>query len=409
MKGKPSSHQKTDGAHKTCRGRSGKGFNRSSSTESNAKVNVREKKSNLIGRGLKAPVKKIPNVHSSSVSSSAQLGHVADPTTMRQLLQERQRNKILQLEVERLRKSLEICKKSINEKTNELEGKNKLINKLMEDRTRIEATNDTMEGDIDIDNLLTANFGGEEVDLNDLLNLSNSAFPDDLGNLDINSVMQEQSLCLSPSSLRLATNTSYVVDEGSTQLPNREEGIDIEENGDVKSLVGRMVEQKKNFNLSKHEESQIKKVSPLKIIRGGNQFKLVGSKRPSDESCEGTLAQKKPKSSGKVLPNAPQCLACPQCTKKFPLGGQWALERHVLAAHSDANRSQNCCQYCDKQFSYESCFAAHVRWHELTNPWKCGKCDYKIDGLDKFVKHVRSVHDVKSVESAKKLMVSLRC
>ena len=66
MKGKPSSHQKTDGAHKTYRGRSGKGFNRSSSTESNAKVNVREKKSNLIGRGLKAPVKKIPNVHSSS-------------------------------------------------------------------------------------------------------------------------------------------------------------------------------------------------------------------------------------------------------------------------------------------------------------------------------------------------------
>ena len=115
---------------------------------------------------------------------------------------------------------MEICKKSTNEKTNELDDKNKLINKLMEDKTRIESTNDPMEEDVDIDNLLTANLG--EVDLNDILNLSNSAFPEDLGNLDISSVIQEQSLCLSPSSLRLATNTSYIVDEGTTQLPNSE-------------------------------------------------------------------------------------------------------------------------------------------------------------------------------------------
>ena len=97
MKGKPTFHQKTDGVHRTSRGRSGKGFNGSSSTESNSKVNVREKKPSLVGRGLKAPVKKIPNVHSSSASSSVDSGHVADPITMRQLLQERQRNKILQV------------------------------------------------------------------------------------------------------------------------------------------------------------------------------------------------------------------------------------------------------------------------------------------------------------------------
>lgn len=67
-------------------------------------------------------------------------------------------NKILQLEVERLRKSLEVSKKTVKEKNCEIEDKKK-INKLMEDRTRIESTEDFMEHGIDIDNLLDANLG----------------------------------------------------------------------------------------------------------------------------------------------------------------------------------------------------------------------------------------------------------
>ena len=47
---------------------------------------------------------------------------------------------------------------------------NKLINKLVEDSTRIESTEDLMEDDIDIENLLHANLG--EVDLSDILNLN---------------------------------------------------------------------------------------------------------------------------------------------------------------------------------------------------------------------------------------------
>ena len=85
------------------------------------------------------------------------------------------------MEVERLRKSLEICKKTLNEKTNEIEGKNKLLNKLMEDKTRMDVGNDVIEEDIDIDNLLSANLGGGDMDLDDILNMSNSAFPENLG------------------------------------------------------------------------------------------------------------------------------------------------------------------------------------------------------------------------------------
>ena len=85
------------------------------------------------------------------------------------------------MEVERLRKSLDICKKTLNEKTNEIEGKNKLLNKLMEDKTRMDVGNDVIEEDIDIDNLLSANLGGGDMDLDDILNMSNSAFPENLG------------------------------------------------------------------------------------------------------------------------------------------------------------------------------------------------------------------------------------
>merc|ERR1719233_102007 len=227
-------------------------------------TNMLQNGSGYVSRVPNAPVKKIPNVHSSLPGTTGHSSAPVDPAVSRQLLQERQRNKILQLEVERLRKSLEICKKTLNEKTNEIEDKNKLLNKLMEDKTRMDVGNDVIEEDIDIDNLLSANLGEGDMDLDDILNMSNSAFPENLGNLDINSMMQEQSLCLSPGSLDLATNTAYVLDEVPMQFPNREGSMERDEDGTVKTLVGRMVEQKRTSN---HFDNQ-KKVSPLKLIRG---------------------------------------------------------------------------------------------------------------------------------------------
>ena len=47
-------------------------------------------------RKSSVPVKKIPNVHSSSTTSPGQ-GEGMDPQAWRQLVQERQRNKILQV------------------------------------------------------------------------------------------------------------------------------------------------------------------------------------------------------------------------------------------------------------------------------------------------------------------------
>ena len=162
----------------------------------------------------------------------------------------------MQLEVERLRKSLEICKKTVQEKCIEIEHKNKLINKLIEDKTRIESTQDVVEDDIDIDNLLHANLG--EVDISDILNFNDSVFPDDLASLDITNLMPDQSLCLSPASLNMATNTSYVVEEQLVQIPNREGSME-EESVEVKGVVGRMVEQRKRFFLLHRKKSTVRK------------------------------------------------------------------------------------------------------------------------------------------------------
>ena len=228
------------------------------------------------------------------------------------------------MEVERLRKSLEICKKTVKEKNNEIEQKNQLINKLIEDKTRIESTQDVMEEDIDIDNLLHANLG--EVDLSDILNFTDSVFPDsdDLASLDItNLVSADQSLSLSPlnqsinhesilspASLRMATSTSYVVEDEAAQLPNREGSTEEEQTttSEVKGVVGRMVEQRRSF-LSAQDEKMKQKVSPIKILRGGNKYKLASRKRSKGQGPPDVPPCKLTKLSGKVIPSAPQCLS----------------------------------------------------------------------------------------------------
>ena len=75
---------------------------------------VKDQQNHKCGREKKlptAPVKKIPNVHSVGSLPAGSGGDVQ--VIWRQLVQEKQRNKIIQFEVERLRKSLEVCEKTV--------------------------------------------------------------------------------------------------------------------------------------------------------------------------------------------------------------------------------------------------------------------------------------------------------
>jgi len=359
-----------------------------------------------IGR-FSAPMKKIPNVHSVAGLPS---GAGADPQVVwRQLGQERQRNKILQLEIERLRKSLDICKKTVKEKCSEIEAKNKLINKLIEDKTKIDPMNDGLEDALYIDNLLHANLG--EVDLSDILNFTDSAFPDDLDSLDMSNLVSDQAkLSLSPTSLAMATNTSYVVEqEVQNQFPNREGSIErLDDTVNVKGVVERMVGQKRNYLSSQEYITEAKddqKVSPIKIIKGGNQYQLADRNKQQVTDPLATPCKKLKLSSmsAKDAAPVPYCLSCPHCGKQFPLGGQWKLTRHLSSAHS--NTMVYSCQDCDKQFPCQSILTAHTKWHKLTNPWQCGDCGYRLGNLSQFIKHAKSAHKVSSLPTIRKLLM----
>lgn len=86
--------------------------------------------------------------------------------------EERRKNTLLQLENEMLKKSLNVYKKSLEIKTAEIDSKNKLINKLIVERTDVELSYDM--DDVNIEQLLQANLGGGM--MTDLL--------DNLGDLD---------------------------------------------------------------------------------------------------------------------------------------------------------------------------------------------------------------------------------
>ena len=315
------------------------------------------------------------------------------------------------MEVERLRKSLEVCKKTVKEKSSEIESKNKLINKLIEDKTRIESTSDIMEEDIDIDNLLHANLG--EVDLSELLNISDSAFPDDLDSLDMSNLVADQvNLSLSPTSLAMATNTSYIVEEEEDiQLPNREGSTEDESFSGVKGFVGQLVEQKRSFLSVEVKQKQTQKVSPIKIIKGVTQYKLANKKKqkvPITKEYASPCKKFKLSSSSvaAAIPVPQQCLSCPHCSKQFPLGGQWKLTRHISSDHSSSKTFS--CQHCDKKFPCQSILIAHSEWHQLTSPWQCEECGYRLGDLTQFFKHVTSVHRVTSLESTMKLLKQAR-
>ena len=95
--------------------------------------------------------------------------------------------KRLELEVERLKKVVDVLSRSLKTKSEELEQKKQLINKMIEKNLHLptpplavaaagevgEATGDVVEDlDLDIDSLLQANLGA--VNITDFLNLSGS-------------------------------------------------------------------------------------------------------------------------------------------------------------------------------------------------------------------------------------------
>merc|ERR1712059_223331 len=254
----------------------------------------------------------------------------------------------------KMKKTIAAHQKTIKDKSLEVEAKNKMINKLIEDNTKHDFPGDAIE-DIDIDNLLHANLGDES-----LTNiLSGTGGLEDLVDMSFTNLETEE-VSLPASSLdNLAVNSSFIVDKP----------------GSKRAVVDLMVSQKRGGG-----SPEKKKVSPITIAktsRSGGEYQVKGRR------------------------NSPKCLFCPKCGLQFPLGGQWKLDRHLATAHTTVD-----CSQCDKKMLYQSSLTAHMERHRSVNPWQCNRCDGTFQNISTFVKHVKRVHHVTRQETAKQMLTS---
>jgi len=328
----------------------------------------------------------------------------------RKLRKEKHRSRSLQIEVEELKASLETCKKTVTEKSseieaknNEIDSKNKLLNKLIEDKTKIEASIDVIEEEVDIDNLLHANL---DLTMKDILDLTDVTFPADLIDLDLPDldIKDEHIGNVSISPMNLVTSTMTGSQDLEKMIPNREESVQADLGGE-KVLpeykpcckIGKTFENENVCNFSVN-------VSPLKLNKEGKQHVVKKRKQVANKnkSSSGSSSSKK----RKLSPDAPQIISCPHCAQTYRRGKQWKLMDHLSKSHKTVITYP--CQYCDKQFSCQSILQAHILGHQVTHPWHCGKCGYKPEDIRSFLKHVKSVHGVTSLSMARKELLLLK-
>ena len=277
---------------------------------------------------------------------------------------------------------------------------------------------DIIDDDVDIDNLLDANLG--DVSFTYLLSLIDSSFSADLIDLNLTNLdfmdMDSDQVKL-PSSMAMDINTVFNAEEAL--LPNREAIYQI--NHDVKKKdLERIGGQRtcprssesvagQGHAIKPQNYKSLKAVPPIKITKEYNKYKI--SKRRNllvnSQSCPvGSSPSKQMKTSkmSRDISPAPQFISCPLCSKKFLRGSQCKLTKHLSSSHnSDMAYS---CKYCDKQFTCQSILTAHTVWHQLTNPWQCDECGGRFENIKQFIEHVKRNHQAVSLATVRRLLVS---
>jgi len=307
-----------------------------------------------------------------------------DESYKTELVKEKQKNKELQLEVDRLKKSLDITLRKVQVMSNELDDKNKLINHLMEDgktcaseEMKKDETSTIVET-LDIDSLLQAN----------------------LGSADLNKIME-----ITESSPMLSKDIADIYFPGAEgeSVSERELQTFGETTPEAELTVAPTIAQKES---SCSEQSVVKqladqrgKVPPIKIIKGKNQYRLEKKATKIDEKPRDEVVTTFRKDNSAVKSS---CLTCPQCGKQFPLGGQWKLRKHLQMVHEVGGHF---CHVCDKEFDHQSLLLAHSNWHRRQEPWMCKHCKQVFGGLELFVDHVRFDHGIPGADDALRLLV----
>jgi len=294
-------------------------------------------------------------------------------TSIKGMLQrESDRNNNLHGEIKMLRVTLEANRKKIVEKSRHIELKNEKIKDLVDIIEKHDNESYVTEGDDtnyeDIDSLLKANFGFSNV--NDIVKMTEANFPIDLLDLDFSNEN------LHSSAVTVLTQPSELPQECNSRC-------DLMRANNSKSWE---VKQETNHQC-KIEDNR------SGAVHGDGVY---NTKVSLDAR---TVA---PTDSNESHNSESNHLLCPYCVCSFPYGDHGLLQKHMHRYHDFQ------CQHCNKQFRSMSILIAHSRRHRLY-PFMCKECGYKPEGLESYVKHVKSAHEVTSIEGVKKLLLLANC
>ena len=149
------------------------------------------------------------------------------------------------------------------------------------------------------------------------------------------------------------------------------------------------------------------KVSPLKFIKENDQYKLSKRKRDSDVGpAEAEVKKRRLDDGGRGSRVGRNSQKCPHCAREFPLGGAWKLKKHILSNHKDVDQDHSC-SICQKGFSLKSVLESHMEMHRKSFPWNCEFCGERFEQLTVFVTHIKSRHEINTVEQTMKLCRTL--
>lgn len=320
-------------------------------------------------------------------------------------LLEAERRKIvnLELENERLRKSLEVLQRIVDAKNEEIDKKNSLLNKLLEKgfnqpcldppREITFRDNGNVE-DLDIESLLRANLDGGEVnfdilDLSQTGNIFQSEDGDDFYEAPLDLVTPSTSKDKAqPQPLPLYQSTLKT-------LPNRDDGI-TNTTEDINNWFSKIKEDPTVIQRLVDQHCDQKKVTPLKL---SSVLKRV---RGSEEKIESVASPAK-----KRRIDFSSSLKCPHCDKQFPLGGQWKVRKHILQEHEKQTKKQAIvCEMCNKTFHSQSVYLSHSEMHRVGNPWNCNLCKRQFGELPLLVDHAKMEHNIDKAGMACKIVLN---
>jgi len=322
-------------------------------------------------------VNKIPRRSASSLSGNS--------SKLRQLLEMKEKNKLLQAEAKSLRAAVESSRKILRDKCNQIEAMDRSINSLMEEITVMEKGPEELESDIDIGILLHANLG--DLSIEEIMATVDFTFPADLIDLDfppinyraVDPKSQPSSFCL--SQLKKISNTEA---EGAVSAV-------------MDSLSGSTQQFEGNRKKLKLKNT-VKKSSSRPFSRDVKELENTEISVP-DHSYLKRQVQFAPSESQFNS----QFISCPFCNIIFSRNSQWMLLRHLSDSHN--NNVAYPCECCHKQFTCTSSLTAHKMRHELKDIFQCASCGLKSGDIENFAKHVEYIHGISSYEEAMKILL----